>query len=193
MVHDFKQWPELTNGQMAYYYFDSPHKQIGEDLFADCGIVVASPLTPMKDCLGELEDENGLHLTYINTYDIEDQKITSSVNFYPGIFRTGAIAFATMVFSILSQDRLNGLKMLHPDIGELHRITIKGNKTTLKQIFKLRKKCKRSFLQLYTRSTETIDLTDFKPDDIMNVISTVEKDYYCRFWWVGDRVFTISL
>ena len=35
MVHDFKQWPELTNGQMAYYYFDSPHKQIGEDFDAE--------------------------------------------------------------------------------------------------------------------------------------------------------------
>lgn len=170
-----------------------PPKQIDEDLFADGGIFFASPLTPMKDCLRELEDENGLHITYVNTYDIEDQKITTSVDFYPGIFRTGAIAFATMVFSILSQDRLNGLKMLHPDIGELHRVTIKGNKTILKQIFAFRKKCKRSFLELYTRSTETIDLTEFGPDDVMNVVNTVKNDYYCRFWWVGDQVFTLSL
>ena len=33
-THDFKRFPELTNAQMGLYYFDSPHKQIGEDFFA---------------------------------------------------------------------------------------------------------------------------------------------------------------
>lgn len=28
--HDFKRFPELTNGQMDFYYFESPHKQIFE-------------------------------------------------------------------------------------------------------------------------------------------------------------------
>jgi micrococcal nuclease len=31
MAHDFKKFPELTNNQMAIYYFESPHKQITED------------------------------------------------------------------------------------------------------------------------------------------------------------------
>ena len=31
MPHDFKRFPELTNSQMASYYFESPHKQIGEN------------------------------------------------------------------------------------------------------------------------------------------------------------------
>ena len=34
MAHDFKQFPELTNSQMDFYYFASPHKQIFEDFFA---------------------------------------------------------------------------------------------------------------------------------------------------------------
>ena len=29
-MHDFKRFPELTNNQMQFYYFDSPHKQITE-------------------------------------------------------------------------------------------------------------------------------------------------------------------
>ena len=28
--HDFKRYPELTNSQMQFYYFDSPHQQITE-------------------------------------------------------------------------------------------------------------------------------------------------------------------
>ena len=32
MPHDFKRFPELTNSQMQLYYWDSPHKQITEDI-----------------------------------------------------------------------------------------------------------------------------------------------------------------
>lgn len=34
MAHDFKEFPELTNNQMDFYYFDSPHRQIFEDIRA---------------------------------------------------------------------------------------------------------------------------------------------------------------
>jgi len=170
-----------------------PPQEIEGDQFSDGGLFYASPLTPLKDCLEELEDEDGLHITYVNTYDIEDQKIGSSVDFYPGIFRTGAIAFATMVFSILSQDRVNGLKMLQEDIGNLNRITVKGNRAILASISKFRKRVSRSFLELYTTSTANIDLTDFTPEDILEVMDSTKEEYYCRFWWVGDEKFVISL
>lgn len=32
--HDFKLFPELTNNQMQFYYFDSPHKQMVENFDA---------------------------------------------------------------------------------------------------------------------------------------------------------------
>ncbi len=31
--HNFKRFPELTNSQMQFYYFDSPHRQILEDFW----------------------------------------------------------------------------------------------------------------------------------------------------------------
>lgn len=34
MPHDFEKFPELTNAQMDFYYFQSPHKQIFEDFWA---------------------------------------------------------------------------------------------------------------------------------------------------------------
>ncbi len=33
MSHDFKLFPELTNSQMDFYYFESPHRQILEDFW----------------------------------------------------------------------------------------------------------------------------------------------------------------
>lgn len=35
MPHDFKKFPELTNNQMQFYYFESPHKQITESFIAE--------------------------------------------------------------------------------------------------------------------------------------------------------------
>lgn len=34
MAHDFTRFPELTNAQMDFYYFESPHKQIFESFTA---------------------------------------------------------------------------------------------------------------------------------------------------------------
>ena len=34
MVHNFEAFPELTNTQMQFYYFDSPHKQITQSFEA---------------------------------------------------------------------------------------------------------------------------------------------------------------
>lgn len=34
MAHDFVKYPELTNAQMDFYYFESPHQQIFEDFRA---------------------------------------------------------------------------------------------------------------------------------------------------------------
>ena len=34
MAHDFVNFPELANSQMAFYYFVSPHRQITEDFHA---------------------------------------------------------------------------------------------------------------------------------------------------------------
>jgi len=39
-MHDFKLFPELTNNQMQFYYFESPHKQIVEDFRAEVVRVV---------------------------------------------------------------------------------------------------------------------------------------------------------
>ncbi len=35
MAHDFKNFPELTNNQMQFYYWDSPHKQITEGFMSE--------------------------------------------------------------------------------------------------------------------------------------------------------------
>jgi len=38
--HDFKKFPELTNNQMQFHYFSSPHKQITEDFWCNVEEVI---------------------------------------------------------------------------------------------------------------------------------------------------------
>lgn len=48
MPHDFKRFPELTNGQMSFYYFESPHKQIFNDFFAKVTRVIDGDTVILK-------------------------------------------------------------------------------------------------------------------------------------------------
>ena len=36
MAHDFVRFPELTSAEMEIYYFESPHKQIVDDIRVTC-------------------------------------------------------------------------------------------------------------------------------------------------------------
>jgi len=48
MSHDFIRFPELTNGQMQFYYWQSPHKQITEDFTAEVIKVVDGDTVRVK-------------------------------------------------------------------------------------------------------------------------------------------------
>lgn len=48
MAHDFKKFPELTNTQAQFYYWDSPHKQIFEDFRAQVIKVIDGDTVTVK-------------------------------------------------------------------------------------------------------------------------------------------------
>ena len=41
MPHDFINYPELTNNQMNFYYFESPHKQITENFINVVNVITS--------------------------------------------------------------------------------------------------------------------------------------------------------
>jgi hypothetical protein len=170
-----------------------PPQDYQDSQYSDGGVFHASPLSPMKSYLQHrLHNEETLHITYINSADIEDPVSGSSVEFYPGIFRTGAITFANMVSTILAKDRLCGLSLIDSDLSNLRKIRIRGNPYVLKKILHFREKhCQRSFLELYTEGTYPIDINDFDAEDILKVMDEAKKNYHCRFWWIGDQDFTL--
>jgi hypothetical protein len=170
-----------------------PPQKYGDSNYSDGGVYHASPLSPMKSYLQHRANrESSFHITYINTTDIEDANTGSSVDFYPGIFRTGALTFANMISSLLCKDRDIGLNLILDKTYKLNKISLRGNRYILKKILDFREnKCSRSFLELYTPNSSSIDLQSFKPEDVLEVIKETKEEYRCRFWWIGDNKFIL--
>lgn len=68
MTHDFKRFPELTNSQMAFYYWDSPHKQILEGFTARVTKVTDGDTIRVK--WTERDFDFPIRFSYINSAEI---------------------------------------------------------------------------------------------------------------------------
>lgn len=172
-----------------------PQKYQGS-YYSDGGTYHASPLSAMHSYLQHRSKrETKFHITYLNTCDIEDPISSSSVDFYPGIFKTGALTFGNMITSSLSKDRSVGIDLIHPNSTsyQLKKISLIGNPYILNKILTFREKhCDRSFLELFVSNNESsIDLQSFTSDEVLKVILQSEKDFYCRFWWYGKKEFML--
>ncbi len=87
--HDFKRFPELTNNQMQFYYFDSPHKQMIEDFTAKVIRVIDGdtvklriddrdfdfPLRLSKIAAPELDETGGLRSQKFLANEIEGEYV----------------------------------------------------------------------------------------------------------------------
>lgn len=85
MAHNFKAFPELTNEQMAVYYFESPHKQIFEDFEAEVVDVIDGDTIKLR--WRERDFDFRLRLSYINAPEMKEPKgqeskdwLTSRIN-----------------------------------------------------------------------------------------------------------------
>jgi endonuclease YncB( thermonuclease family) len=70
MTHDFKQFPELTNGQAQFYYWDSPHKQIFSDFTCEVVKVIDGDTIRVK--WSERDFDFPIRLANINAAEIKE-------------------------------------------------------------------------------------------------------------------------
>lgn len=94
LEHDFKQFPELKNSQMADFYFQSPHKQITEDFEAYVAWVIDGdtvrlgcdfrdftfPLRLINVAAPEMEEKGGLESKKWLEQVIGGKKIDVKIN-----------------------------------------------------------------------------------------------------------------
>lgn len=165
-----------------------PPQKIRERLYADGGVIHASPLTCMKDILHKLEDHNGsgLHLTYINCFDMQkEDPITPS---YLTSVHNGKITMMDLVHNLSITDRSAGIDLMRSPDLRMHfveGICVKGKQVQI--IEEDRLKARRSFVEYFPCSNDCIDLKSFDGKDIGQLMDKVEEKYLYRIWWLGDH------
>lgn len=70
MAHDFKLFPELTNRQMQFYYWDSPHKQLTKDFRAKVVRVIDGDT--IRVTMDERDFDFPVRLAYIDSRELDE-------------------------------------------------------------------------------------------------------------------------
>jgi endonuclease YncB( thermonuclease family) len=70
MTHNFKDFPELTNGQSQFYYWDSPHKQIFNDFTCEVVKVIDGDTIRVK--WEERDFDFPIRLANINSAEMDE-------------------------------------------------------------------------------------------------------------------------
>ena len=76
MAHNFKLFPELTNTQMQFYYFESPHRQITENFSAK--VVEVHDGDTVKVMWRERNFEFRVRLSFIQAPELDEVGGTES-------------------------------------------------------------------------------------------------------------------
>ncbi len=121
MGHDFKQFPELTNNQMQFYYFESPHKQITEDFLCRVKRVIDGdtiivdwqerdfnfPVRLANIQALELKEGGRESQSWLENL-IKDQEVEILINFYNRVGKWGRIVGEILHRGInLNEESLN--------------------------------------------------------------------------------------
>lgn len=123
MAHDFEKFPELTNNQMQFYYWESPHKQIFENFTAEVvrvkdgdTLLIRAPFREFDFSLRlsniaapELNERGGKESQEWLESLIEGKWVNIEVNYYNRVEKWGRL---------LGEVKLGGF-----DVGEMSVIT----------------------------------------------------------------------
>lgn len=161
-----------------------PEQPIGKDLYVDGGVYFASPLTPMADSIGELEDEGGLHLVYISSFDLQtNQKNKDNPT---NLVKVSSLTFDEMIRGICIQDRLSAERLISSfnEGKKLHFTEGKGNSSAFDEALKISKNSSCSMLELYpSNDLKSLDPTEFDGNNVVSLMEATECNYYFRLWY----------
>ncbi|AYV86340.1 MAG: patatin-like phospholipase [Solumvirus sp.] len=164
-----------------------PSQNIRGKLYADGGVTHASPLSIMKDVINNLEEKRsqGLHLTYVNSFDLEKSDPVSPT--YMTSLHNGKITMLELVQNLAVQDRIAGIDLIrNPDIKMYSLEGFINNSDDIEWIETRRLKCRRSFIEYYPVNNDVIDLKSFKNDDVLKLLEESSVKFKYRLRWVGS-------
>ncbi len=153
--------------------------------YIDGGTKFASPLVPLQDELRVLGSSQGLHITYINGYNVEEDYSHSQIPV--DIISSGVSVTAHVVRGFVLHDRMTACELVRSDCGNgLHYIDIHIPEaiTSVRSRIHL---CNSSMLEIYPRYKGSINYTSFTGEELLSVIDHSLPLLSARLWWVGRK------
>lgn len=155
-------------------------RDIGNDLYIDCGVKFGSSLTALQDEIIELGKEKGLHITYLAGYNVEKKS---------GIRRCCDTTTLDLIEKIpnhivrgmVLNDRSAAYNMIKNDDEKL--MFAVAPIRSLSSILKLRSKCSSSLLEIYPIKSIELNIFDFSNKELIDTMHQMQYNLGIRIWW----------
>lgn len=162
-------------------------RDIGKDLYIDCGVKYASSLTALQDEIVEIgKQKKGLHITYLSGYNVEKKS---------GIHRCDSTCTLDLIEKIpnhvvrgmVLNDRSVAYNMIKnfvtDDVPLMYAV---APIRSLRKVLKIREKSISTLLEIYPIKSIEVDIFDFSSDDLVKTIHNMQHNLGIRLWWTGD-------
>lgn len=176
-----------------------PQVVINKEFYVDGGTGVSSPLTPLYSTL-ENKYKNDLHIIYLSSQnlvsnpdeiqgpvcDINSAACADTLYQQSSIVTTGTQSLKFMINNLSNQDKENGIKLAMSGVDPAKVVYVKKtyNKEEFIDLVSVdRYKYRRSFIEVYPLGGESIDFTNFKGEEIFNILSiNHQRGFGVRYW-----------
>lgn len=164
-----------------------PPQLIDDCLYVDGGMSNASPISMMHDALFnavERDSHKSLHMIYINAFNFDIIHKDMCKN----ILDSYKQAARELVRNMIVADRHSCYQLLRRYPGKLRYCEFKCNHDNLQLIRSIQSKIHHTLLELFPIESISVDLSNFKGDDVIKAIKSAYGQSKGRLWWLqNDR------
>lgn len=167
-----------------------PPQEIYGQYYQDGGVTCSSPMTYMKQFLITLPE---VHVTYVNCCDLSKKEYRGDcMNSTSGSLMAGLTRTRDAVMkSMMVQDRISAHELLQMSSflsnKEINFERFQFNPESLRRIIEIKRHSSKSLLEIYPMISQTIDITCFKPEDILQQMQIARANSFCNLWYIRDK------
>jgi predicted acylesterase/phospholipase RssA len=158
-----------------------PPQVIGGEEHMDGGLYGASPLTLLKDCIWKQAKDQGVHIVYVNAFDLSRPASKETNNVIDCYKQSTAAVVQSQI--IMDRWHAHSLVAMTTDCDDLSHVTFECTESSLRVFLKLRRYLTSSLLEIYPLVAEEINLARFDGRAVVDAMAETYPQCMCHLWW----------